>query len=154
MLSHGSGSQVALPDMGKVGGNWTRSCHQGLSTPQSPVQHVGWHPAALCWGKGLHGSGSVRKWWVKKNKKGNDNSWAIPQQLDLVWKPAWLRLGTPALRKLAGLCSPCPPAVLVTGSGLCTPSPIEGKGAMETPWRAPGRGSLPGTAFCKCSLAT
>lgn len=32
--------------MGTVGGNWTRSSHQGLSTPQSPVQHVGWHPAA------------------------------------------------------------------------------------------------------------
>lgn len=37
MLSHGSGSQVALSDVGTVGGNWTRSCYQGLSSPQSPV---------------------------------------------------------------------------------------------------------------------
>lgn len=49
----------------------------------------------------------------KKIRKGKDNSWAIPQQLALVWKPAWLRLWAPALGKLAGLCSPHPPAGLV-----------------------------------------
>lgn len=60
-MSHGSGSQVALPNVETVGGggNWTRPCHQGLSTSQSPVQHLGWHPAAPHRGEGLHGSDSI-----------------------------------------------------------------------------------------------
>lgn len=47
----------------------------------------------------------------KERKRGN--SWAIPHQLVLVWKPAGLRLWAPALGNLAGLCSPHPPAALV-----------------------------------------
>lgn len=36
--------------------------------------------------------------------------------------------------------------MLSTRSGPRSPSPIERKGALETPWRALGRGSLPPTA--------
>lgn len=56
--------------MGTVGGNWTRSCHQGLSTPQSPVQHVGWHPAAPCWEKdSVAVVASIKRWAQRKGKR-------------------------------------------------------------------------------------
>lgn len=98
---------------------------------------------------------------VQRKEKGKHNSWAIPHQLVLVWKPAGLRLWAPALGKLAGLCSPHPPAALVTAQqqAAClgtharhevrTVFPIihqEEGCAGNSPWRALGRGSLPRTA--------
>lgn len=104
---------------------------------------------------------SIKSSRFKEKKKGKHNSWAIPHQLVLVWKPAGLRLWAPTLGKPAGLCSPHPPAALVTaqwqaaclgthaGHKVRTVHPITHRGegcTGNSPGRALGRDSLPGTA--------